>query len=185
MIIRRAFFYWQFAAVVVLPVWLVVGWPIFGAGGWAVLGVFLGAVVLGLAMLIVALLFTARKQVRAERAVSWADAGVLALWHALIIAVGFYASASPWLSILVIVVGAAAFWFAIWELIDAARQRMRAVMDDLEQAARPAYLQSEGAGSFDAGTWTATPGNTRATTVRPESVRPDPNVIIIEEKPTP
>lgn len=177
MIIRRAFFYWQFAAVVVLPVWLVVGWPIFGAGGWAVLGVFLGAVVLGLAMLIVSLLFTARKSVRTERALSWADVGVLAVWHALIVAVGFYASASPWLSILVIVVGVAAFWFAIWELVDAARKRMRVVMDDLEKAAKPAHLQAEGAGSFDAGTWKATPSDRRTAT------HPDPNVIIIEEKP--
>jgi hypothetical protein len=151
-LIRKAFFYWQFAAAVVLPLWLVVGWPIFGAGGWKVLGVFFGAVVLGIALLVVSLLFYARKEVRSTRAVSWADAAVLAAWHALVIAVGFYATASPWLSILVILVGIGAFWFAVWELYDAAKRRVRAVIDEIEVAAKPQYLRTpDGGGAKSAG----------------------------------
>jgi hypothetical protein len=156
-VIRRAFFYWQFAASVVLPLWLVVGWQVFGAGGWKVLGVFLGAVVLGLALLVIGLLFYARREVRDARAVSWPDVGVLSLWHALIIGVGFYAAASPWLSVLVIVVGIGAFWFALWELFHAAKRRVQAVIDEIETAAKPAYLR----------------------TTRPD----DPNVIVITERP--
>lgn len=143
MFLRRLFFYWQFIAVVVLPLWLVVGWPIFGAGGWKVLGVFFGAVVLGLALLIVSLLFYARKDVRETKTVSWRDVGVLTLWHALIIGVGFYAASSPWISVLVIVVGVLAFWFALWELLAAARRRVRSVIDLIEETAKPTHLQRD------------------------------------------
>ena len=143
MFLRRLFFYWQFSAVVVLPLWLVVGWPIFGAGGWKVLGVFFGAVVLGLALLIVSLLFYARKDVRETKTVSWRDVGVLTLWHALIISVGFYAASSPWISVLVIVVGVLAFWFALWELLAAARRRVRSVIDLIEETAKPTHLQRD------------------------------------------
>ena len=38
MLIRQAFLRWLVAAVVVLPVWLGVGWAIFGGGGWGTLG---------------------------------------------------------------------------------------------------------------------------------------------------
>lgn len=154
MFLRRLFFHWQFIAVVVLPLWLVVGWPIFGAGGWKVLGVFFGAVVLGFALLIVSLLFYARKDVRETKTVSWRDVGVLTLWHALIIGVGFYAASSPWISVLVIVVGVLAFWFALWELLAAARRRVRSVIDLIEETAKPTHLQR------------------------------DLNVIVIDEKPT-
>jgi hypothetical protein len=149
-VIRKAFFYWQFAAAVVLPLWLVVGWPIFGAGGWKVLGVFFGAVVLGIALLVVGLVIYARKDVRSTRTVSWADAAVLTVWHTLIVSVGFYAAASPWLSILVIVTGIGAFWFAVWELYDAAKRRVRAVIDEIEIAARPDYLRAPGGNGREA-----------------------------------
>lgn len=137
MLIRRAFFYWQFIAAAVLPLWLVVGWPIFGAGGWKILGVFVGAVLLGLALLAVALLNYARKEVRRKRIVSWPDVAMLAVWHALVVFVGFYADVAPWVSILVIVVGVAAFWLSAWELYAAARRRVRTVMSQIDDLARP------------------------------------------------
>jgi hypothetical protein len=136
-LIRRAFFYWQFIAAAVLPLWLVVGWPIFGAGGWKILGVFVGAVLLGLALLAVAVLNYARKEVRRKRIVSWADVAMLTVWHALIVFVGFYADVAPWVSILVIVVGVAAFWLSGWELYAAARRRVRTVMSQIDELARP------------------------------------------------
>jgi hypothetical protein len=139
-LIRRAFFYWQFIAAAVLPLWLVVGWPIFGAGGWKILGVFVGAVLLGLALLAVAVLNYARKEVRRKRIVSWPDVAMLTLWHALIVFVGFYADVAPWVSILVIVVGVAAFWLSAWELYVAARRRVRTVMTQIDELARPATL---------------------------------------------
>lgn len=171
MFVRKAFLYWQFAAVIVLPLWLVVGWPIFGAGGWKVLGVFLGAVVLGFGLATVAGLIYARKDVRVTRAVSWPDVGVLALWHALIIAVGFYAESAPLLSIAVIIVGAGAFWLAVWELYTAARRRVRAVMTEIELASQPGYLEARRAG--ESGRAFRSAGATR-----------DPSVVVITEKPT-
>jgi hypothetical protein len=167
-LIRKAFFYWQFAAALVLPAWLVVGWPIFGAGGWKILGVFFGAVVLGVALLLVGLVIFARKEVRLTRAVSWPDVGVLTVWHALIISVGFYAAASPWLSVLVIVVGMGAFWFTLWELFTATKRRVRAVMDQIEDAAKPAYL-------YPGIRVTPTTGATAAK-------RAEPDVIVVTER---
>jgi hypothetical protein len=166
-LLRRIFFYWQFAAAVVLPAWLVIGWPIFGAGGWAVLGVFFGAVLLGLWLLTVSLLIVARREVRASRAVSWPDVGALAVWHALIIAVGFYAEVAPLLSIILILVGVGVSWLVGWELYTAARRRVREVMVEIElaaQASDPSRPQVPGRPTGGA------------------SAYHDPSVIVIPEK---
>lgn len=171
MIVRRIFYYWQFIAVGVLPLWLIVGSSLYGAGGWEVLGVTLSAIALGVALLVVALLFYARAEVREAKAVSWPDVGVLSLWHALIVALGFYAEATPWLSVTAVAVGIGAFWFALWELFDAARRRVRAVIDYIDEtAAGSGVLYSE---------TTIIEGTNRGYT-RPV----DPNVIVIPEKPT-
>ncbi len=170
MLLRKAFFYWQFVAVVLLPAWLVIGWPIFGAGGWRVLGVFFGAVVLGFWLLTVSLLIYARREVRTTRAVSWPDVGALAVWHALIIAVGFYAEVAPLLSILMILVGAGVTWLVGWELYVAARRRVRAVMDEIELAAQPRDIRQPQQG----------PGRP----VGGSRAAGDPPVIVIPEKPT-
>jgi hypothetical protein len=172
--IRRAFFYWQFAAVIVLPAWLVIGWPIFGAGGWKVLGVFFGAVLLGFWLLAVAALYFARRTVRTERALSWPDVGALAIWHALIIAIGFYAESAPMLSVLAILAGIGATWLGVWELYLAARRRVSAAMDEIDQAARIAYGRP--AAGVDPGTGTSDPRI-------PGSRKPHPKVIVVDEKP--
>jgi hypothetical protein len=194
-IIRRIFYSWQFAAVAVLPLWLLIGSAIFGTGGWAVLGVLFGAVALGLSLLVVALLIYARKEVRTAHMVSWADVGVLTLWHAFIIAIGFAESASGWLSVLVVFIGIGAFWFALWELYDAARTRMRAMIDLVEQQARPsAGAQRQSPLSFP--NMPTMPGSTSVPktgsrndgpttgTTPPRPERTDPEVIVIQEKPT-
>jgi len=175
-IIRRAFYHWQFIAAGALPLWLLVGSSIFGSGVWAVLGIFFGAVLIGLGLLLVALLFYARKEVRETRAVSYADVGVLTLWHALIIAIPFSADAAGWLSVLVILGGLAVFWFALWELFDSAKRRMRAMVDLVEQTARGQSAP-------------AAPGHplpyASPKTAKPSSGagRPGtPDVIVIEEK---
>ena len=177
MIIRRAFYHWQFIAAGALPLWLLVGSSIFGSGAWAVLGIFFGAVLIGLGLLLVALVVYARKEVRETRAVSYADVGVLALWHALIIAIPFSTDAAGWLSVLVIIGGFAVFWFAVWELVDSAKRRMRAMVDLVEQTARG---QAAPAG----------PQRPRPNQTLPNQTRPaptfgrtgTPEVIVIEEK---
>ena len=167
MFVRRVFYYWQFIAVVVLPAWLMVGASMFGASGWMVLGSFFGGVILGIGLLLVALLIYARKEVRTRRAVSWADVGVLTLWHAMIVAVGF-STASSGLPVLVVAVGLAAFWFVIWEFYNAARARMREMLVVIDETARFGSAQAAG------GQGAPRPPRFDSTI--------DPSVIVIREK---
>src|ERR1700709_21337 len=113
MFVRRAFYYWQPAAVVVLPLWVLIGWSVFGGSAWQFLLVMLSCGVLALALAGVGILNFARKQVRTERAVSWPDAALLAAWHAAIIAVGFLTPYTSILSVFAVVLGLAAFWMSI------------------------------------------------------------------------
>lgn len=176
MFVRRLFYYWQFIAVVVLPAWLLVGASVFGVSGWMVLGSFFGGVLLGIGLLVVALLIYARKDVRAARAVSWADVGVLTLWHALIVALGFTASSSG-LPVLVVVVGLAAFWFVIWEFYSAARARMREMLVVIEETARFGTVPAGGVQGSPQGSAPGAPKPPRFDSTA------DPAVIVIHEKP--
>ena len=169
MFVRRFFYYWQFIAVLVLPAWLLVGASVYGSGGWDVVGSFFSGLVVGVGLLAVSLIFFARTEVRSTRMVSWADVGILTLWHALIVGMGFTYGVAPGLAALVIVVGIGAFWFAIWELIAAARRSMRAMMLLVEETARgPAFLPTVPP------TLPPTDGFIPA---------PDPSVIIVREHP--
>lgn len=167
MIIRRVFFYWQFIAVGVLPAWRLIGASIFDSGGWSLIGAMFGAVALAIGMFVVASLIHVRKDVRLQKAVSWADVGVLSLWHALIVLAGFAVSPGPWLPLLLVIVGLAAFWFAVWELVQAARRRVREVIDLIEEGANP-------------------PSGPRPSVTDDGTRRPsgDPSVIVIKESPT-
>ena len=116
--IRRAFLSWLFQAAVVLPLWLLVGWGVFQAGGWAFLwvlfvaipSVFVGEIVLSL-------LVRARPTVRQERAASWQDVLGFGLWHALTVALGFFPrDAFGWLLTATIVAFLALFWSTVWQL---------------------------------------------------------------------
>jgi hypothetical protein len=177
-ILRRVFYYWQFVAVGALPLWLMVAASIFGSTAWQVLGATFGAVALGVGLLAVSLVIFARTEVRAAKAVSWADVGVLALWHTLIVLMGAYAVTAPWISVLVVLVGLGAFWFALWELFDAARKRVREAMVYLDETARNGSVPA-GAAGFPT---MSNPNQNRSD--RPNAAPVDPSVIIINEKHT-
>lgn len=185
MILRRIFYSWQFVAVVVLPVWLLLGATLFGDSGWAVVGTFFAAMGIGFALLVVSLLIFARAEVRSAKAVSWADVGVLTLWHGLIVAAGVAAGDAPELTFLVLIVGLAAFWFTLWELVSAARRRMQAMIN-LVDATAQGY-----AGPLDAGhlisersTPTASPSSrAQPSPAGPSAPAGTPPVIVIQEKP--
>jgi len=133
--IRRAFYYWQFIAVIVLPLWVLVGRGIFGSSvGWDFVLFLLLCPILALALLAIAGLTTARKSVRSQRAVSWIDAGVLTAWHAAIIAYGFVDATV--LAALVIVVAVAAFWIALWQLVTETRNRFTSLVEGFERDAQ-------------------------------------------------
>jgi hypothetical protein len=169
MLIRRTFLRWLIAAAVVLPVWLGIGWAIFGGGGWGTLGLVVAVPVAFIALAIIALLVWIRPTVRAERAVSWTDVGVIGAWHASIIGIGFYGQGATLFGILAILLALAAFWSAVWQLVTDGARRMQATMTEFE---RLAAQQSGTAGPDAAGP---------ASRVRPPFDDGDGEVIIVRE----
>ncbi|TAJ47130.1 MAG: MFS transporter [Herbiconiux sp.] len=136
MLIRKAFFYWQFPAAVILPAWILIGWGIFSATGWQIIGLIVGVMMLTVAMLATAGLIFARKDVRAEKAVSWLDVGLLTVLHGLIIAVGFFTPATALLGTLAVVAVIALFWSGIIQLVVETRKRVKAALAGYEEQVR-------------------------------------------------
>ncbi|WP_127474652.1 MFS transporter permease [Microbacterium sulfonylureivorans] len=116
--LRRGFFGWMIPAAFVLPLWLLVGWAVFNAGGWAFLWVlFLAIPGVFLWQLLLTLLVRARGTVRAHRAVSWWDVLGFTVWHLLVISLGFFDQAW-WAPVMVVtvLVGVGLFWLELWQL---------------------------------------------------------------------
>ena len=156
MLIRRVFRRWQYLAIVVLPVWLAVGWAIFGGGGWGTLGLVFAVPIAFISLGVVALLVNVRPTVREEQAVSWIDAGVIGAWHASIIGIGFYGASASLFGVLAILLAIAAFWVAIWQLVGDGARRVQASMAEFERLA--AQQQVPGARP-DAGPARRSPGD--------------------------
>ncbi|MEJ1087642.1 MFS transporter permease [Microbacterium sp. Mu-80] len=123
MVLRRAFFRWLLPAAFVLPLWMIVGWAIFGQSGWGLLWVLLMAVPsVFIGQLVLTLLTRSRPSVRAERAVSWWDVAGFTVWHGLTIAVAcFIDGAFPWLLTGAIIAVLGLFWLQLWQLWSEAR----------------------------------------------------------------
>jgi hypothetical protein len=167
---RRAFFYWQFVAAVLLPLWVLFGRGLFGAAvGWQFLILLVLMPLLGIAMFAVGGLTAARKAVRQARAVSWLDAAVIGAWHVAIVSLGFFlvdsdagseqrssaftqvagqdvetlsAVLANLSGALVVVLGMAAFWATLWQLVRETRERVRSAMETFERDAR--WVNPEG-----------------------------------------
>ncbi|MGF3055462.1 MFS transporter permease [Microbacterium sp. YY-01] len=91
MVVRQGFYRWMLPAAFLLPLWLLVGSAIFRASGWAFISVlFIALPTVFFGQLAVTLLVRSRPTVRSWRALSWPDVVIIGLWHALIIALGFY-----------------------------------------------------------------------------------------------
>ncbi|MEV4774669.1 MFS transporter permease [Microbacterium sp. LTA6] len=115
--LRQAFFRWLLPAAFLLPLWLLIGWGVTGAGGWAFLLLLISMPAVFIGQLLLTLLVRSRPSVRVERAVSWWDVAGFTLWHGLTIAIGFFPQA--WFGLLLtgaIVVGIALFWLMLWQL---------------------------------------------------------------------
>ena len=136
MVVRKAFYYWQFAAIAVLPAWLLIGWTIWGrAGEFAAVAI--ATPFLVLALLGVAGITFARKSARTTRTASWWDVGVAGAWHAAVIATGFFGPATSAFAALSVALGIAAFWAAAWQLVDETRKRVRRVFETFSGPAIP------------------------------------------------
>ncbi|GAB3602095.1 MFS transporter permease [Microbacterium aureliae] len=122
MVIRRLLFAWLLPAAVALPLWLFIGWAVTGAGGWALLWVLLAVPGVLVWQLLVTLLIRARGTVRARRAVSWADAAGVLVWHVLVVALGFF-HPDWWALTMVgaVLAGLGLFWSSLAQLWREAR----------------------------------------------------------------
>jgi hypothetical protein len=121
--LRGVFYRWMFPAVVILPLWLLIGWGIFNAGGWAFLWVlFIAIPSVFIGQLVLTLLQRARTSARETRMASWWDVLGISVWHGLTIAIGCYPQAwFPLLLTAAIVVAIALFWLMLWQLWGEAR----------------------------------------------------------------
>lgn len=150
--LRRAFYSWLIPAAFVLPVWLLIGWGVFRAGGWAFLWVlFLAIPAVLIGELVLTLLVRARGTVRAHRAVSWWDVLGFGVWHLLIISLGFFNQAwwAPTM-VLTILVGVGLFWLTLWQLWREAKPT-RTIMYTTEGVAYiPAEPSASGSGESPA-----------------------------------
>ncbi len=120
--VQQAFFRWLLPAAFILPLWLLIGWGVTGAGGWAFLLLIIAMPSVFIGQLLLTLLVRSRPSVRAARAVSWWDVAGFTLWHGLTIAVGFFPR--DWFGLLLagaIAVGIAMFWLMLWQLWSEAR----------------------------------------------------------------
>jgi hypothetical protein len=145
MLIRRAFYRWQFLAAIFLPVWLLIGFAIYGSGsGWGILALLLVVPIAFITLGVVALIIAARPEVRLAKAVSWVDVAVLAVWHGLIIATGFYGPSATTFAILAIVGAIAAFWISIWQLFGDSARRVKATMSEFERLAAQQQREAMG-----------------------------------------
>jgi hypothetical protein len=159
---RRGVFYAMLGAFIVLPVWLLISRGlIFTDTGWDFVGYLLLAPILGVALGAVAALIWARSSVRAARAVSPLDAGLLTAWYLSIIVYG--AAGDETLAAAVAVIGVllavGAFWAAVWQLIRETRRGIQNMVSTFErQAMGPGYT---GPGGSDGPVIRIEPGDKR------------------------
>lgn len=121
--LREAYFRWLLPAAVVLPLWIFIGWAIFGQSVWGLLWVLLMAMpAVFVGQLVLTLLTRSRPSVRAERALSWWDVAGFTVWHVLTIAVALFIDGGfGWLLTGAIVAAIGLFWLQLWQLWNEAR----------------------------------------------------------------
>jgi len=131
MVLRRAFYYVQFWAIPVLPLWLLIGRGLMmDSVGWGFLALLVACPLLSLAMIAVMGITVARRSVRRARMLSWADASILTAWYLSIAIAGLIAS--PAVAILVVVLTLVAFWAAVWQLFAETKQRVNSAFASVE-----------------------------------------------------
>jgi len=125
MALRRAFFAWQFAAAAVLPLWLLLGYAVWGASVGGFLSVVLLAPVVLVVELALAALFSARAGVRRQRALDLPAVAVLSAFQLGVIGLGFFGPASSWFGLLAAVAAIGGFWLGARLLARDVRSRVQ------------------------------------------------------------
>ncbi len=135
MLLRRAFYFAQVPAAIILPTWILIARGMLADDiGWEFLVYLIACPILSVAMLAVAGLTLARRSVREQRQVSWIDVALLAGWYLVLAVYGLFAQ--PVLAALIVLGGIAAFWFAIGQLFTDTRRRFRSVLAEFERQAQ-------------------------------------------------
>lgn len=127
---RRAFGSWQYPAAVVLPLWILLGYGLFGgSSGWTVLGLVIALPILAVCLAVVASIVAFRVTVRPTRTPAWGDVAAVGAWHASLIAFGFFPPGAWALGLLSIVLGVVAFSHSVWRFFTDARATLLAFAD--------------------------------------------------------
>jgi hypothetical protein len=87
--------------------------------------------------------------VRESKSVSWTDVGLLAAWHASIIAFGFYGPAAGGVAVVGILIGLAAFWLTLREFLAETSRRLKSTIDAYQQAAQPREVRHPSGGGAE------------------------------------
>ena len=141
--LRRAFYWVQLAAILVLPSWIMVARSIspYGLGTQDLL-VFLAWPALTVSMIVVLGVTWARKSVRTTKTLSWTDVVSLGAWYLIAIVYGIFVAQSAELAAgltggLLALASLAVFAIAVWQLMVAARRRVETVFASLDYVALP------------------------------------------------
>jgi hypothetical protein len=126
MMLRRVLLKWQLIAIPVLPLWLLVGWGVFGAGAAGFFLLFLGTAVLFVFLAVLAGLARLRPTVRTEHALGRWDAAATVAFHLAVIGLGFFGVTGVAFGVATVLLGLATFWLMLWELLGDWRTRMSA-----------------------------------------------------------
>ncbi|HWD62982.1 MAG TPA: MFS transporter [Humibacter sp.] len=133
----RALLRWQLIAIPVLPLWLLIGYGIFGGGAGGFFLLFLGSAVLFAFQAVIAGLTRLRPRVRERRALGGWDAAALVVWHLALIGLGFFGATGVAFGVASVVLGLGVFWLTVWELTREWRNRVSGAVAEASAAPRP------------------------------------------------
>ena len=125
--LRRAFSVWQFAAAAVLPLWLLLGYAIWGSSAAGVLAVVLVVPIVAAAELGLALLFSARRRTRTSRALDLPTVAVLGVFQLAVVGFGFFGPATAWFGLVAAVAAIGGFWLGTRLVVQDVRRRVDAL----------------------------------------------------------
>lgn len=148
MALRRAFFAWQFAAAAVLPIWLLLGYALWGASVGGLLSVVLLAPLALAAELALALLFSARAGIRRTRALDLPAVGVLAAYQIGVFGFGFFGPATAWFGLLAAVAAIGGCWLGATLLVRDIRTRVQQTMTAFPRPPEPGPRRPLDAGEY-------------------------------------
>lgn len=126
MALRRAFFLWQFIAAAVLPIWLLIGYAVWGSSVAGLLGVVLVIPLVMIAEIALALLFSARHRIRASRALDGPAIGFLGAFQLGVVGFGFFGPGSAWFGVLAAAAAIGGIWAGSRLLVRDLRAKVRA-----------------------------------------------------------